>query len=323
MKLTDIQTYLNKILVFYYPEKAGYWNSLTKCCITERPDELAGYYLDFSTKAFYPYQFSDDGIPLFTHGKESKIEQPVVIAQYALGLSSLLAKDNFDNKELEKKFINIANWFVKNREQVKNGVGWFIKTPYPHYGLNTPWISAMAQGEAISVITRAARISKVELYEQIAIDALVPFEYNVVDGGLVNHFNSIPVYEELPTTSKTMAVLNGFIFALFGLYDLYLLNKNKKALSLFNSGIESLLKLLPYYNFNFWSNYFLYDYPKKYYSSYTYHILVTEQLKVLHILTNESLFNEYAIKWDEYSKSFIKKNIALFQKIFFSNKINP
>src|SRR4030065_467154 len=65
--------------------------------------------------------------------------------------------------------------------------------------------------------------------------------------------------------------------------QLKLLNKNSKAFLLFTAGIESLLKLLPYYDFKSWSNYFLYEYPKKYYSSYTYHILVTEQLKALYI----------------------------------------
>lgn len=323
MKLPDLNNYLNKILVFYYPDKAGYWNSITRCCITQRPVELGNYYLDFSSKAFYPEQFSENGIPLFNYKNYHKVEQPVVIAQYALGLSSLLSKDNFNNPEFEKKFINTANWFAKNKQPFRDGVGWFINILHPHYGLNAPWISAMAQGEAISVLTRAAKISKDDLYEKIAIDALVPFEYDVAEGGIVNYFNSIPVYEEAPSTPKTMAVLNGFIFSLFGLYDLYLLNKNSKANSLFNKGIESLIKLLPYYDIKRWSNYFLYEYPKKYYSSYTYHILVTEQLKALYILTGESILNDYAQKWDKYSKNFIKKNIALFQKVFFSNKINP
>lgn len=321
--MIDFKTYINKVLVFYYPEKAGYWNSITKCSIVDKPEELGQYYLDFSTKANYPGKFSDDGIPLFTYLNQPNLEQPVVIAQYALGLSSLLAESNFYDKELENKFINVANWFVKNNEQIKDGVGWSIKILHPHYGLNVPWISAMAQGEAISVLTRAAKITKNDLYEKIAVDALIPFEYDVKDGGVVNYFKSIPVYEEAPTKHKPMAVLNGFIFSLFGLYDLYLLNNDAKAHSLFNKGIESLLKLLPYYSFNSWSNYFLYEYPKKYYSSYTYHVLVTEQLKVLYILTGEPLLNDYAKKWDDYSKSFVKKNIALFQKLFFSNKINP
>ncbi|MCK7522828.1 MAG: D-glucuronyl C5-epimerase family protein [Ignavibacteriales bacterium] len=175
----------------------------------------------------------------------------------------------------------------------------------------------MAQGEAVSVLARATKISQNDLYEQIAIEALVPFGYDVKDIGIVNYFNSIPVYEEAPSTPKTMAVLNGFIFSLFGLYDLYLLNKDKKCCSLFANGIDSLIKLLPYYN-EILVNYFLYEYPKKYYSSYTYHILVTEQLKALFIITEEPLLNEYAKNGTEYSKSFIKeKHRIISENILF------
>jgi len=319
--MINLYNYINKILVFYLPDKAEYWNSITKCCIIEKPLEVGNYYLDFSSKAFYPQQFSSDGIPLFNYKTYLNTEQPVVIAQYALGLLSLLAKENFNHPGLEKKYLNVADWFVKNKQPFKEGIGWYIKILHPNYGLNAPWISAMAQGEAISVLTRAAKISKNDLYENVAIKALVPFEYKVSSGGIVNHFNSIPVYEEAPSTPKTMAVLNGFIFSLFGLYDLYLLNKNKKAYSLFNNGIDSLIKLIPYYDFKYWTNYFLYEYPQQYYSSFTYHVLVTEQLKVLYILTGEHILNLYAKKWESYSKSFIKKSIALIHKISSSNKI--
>ena len=117
--MIDINNYINKVLVFYYPEKAGYWNSITKCCITEKPIELGKYYLDFTSKVDYPEQFSTAGIPLFNYGNQTNIEQPVVIAQYAIGLSSLLAEDNFNNPQLEKKFLNVSNWFVNNKEKVK------------------------------------------------------------------------------------------------------------------------------------------------------------------------------------------------------------
>lgn len=321
MQLKDIITYLNKILVFYYPEKAEYWNSITRCCISEKPLQLGKYYLDFSSKVNYPGKFSNTGIPLFSYGSFMDVEQPVVIAQYALGISSILTSENCTNPTFEKKFLNLADWFINNKEPFKDGIAWFIKILHPNYGLNAPWISAMAQGEAISVLTRAAQISKNDLYETTAIDALVPFEYKVSDGGIINYFKSIPVYEEAPSTPKTMAVLNGFIFSLFGLYDLYLLNKNEKAYKLFCHGVDSLIKLLPYFDFKHWTNYFLYEYPRKYYSSFTYHVLVTEQIKVLYILTGESILNDYAIKWDKYSKSFIKKSVALGHKLFTSNKI--
>ena len=60
--MIDLNNYINKVLVFYYPEKAGYWNSITKCWTTEKPIELGKYYLDFSSKADYPEKFSEDGM---------------------------------------------------------------------------------------------------------------------------------------------------------------------------------------------------------------------------------------------------------------------
>jgi hypothetical protein len=321
--MIDFKTYINKVLVFYYPEKAGYWNSITKCSIVEKPLELGNYYLDFSSKANYPGNFNKQGIPLYSYRTQASLEQPIVIAQYALGLFSVLQRRSFCDDQLKAEFLNVADWFVKNGEIFNNGVVWKIPHLYPQYGLDSPWISAMAQGEVISVLTRAFKLVNKPVYQIVANNALEPFKFNVSDGGIKTLFMNQVVFEEFPSKNKAMAVLNGHIFALFGLYDLWLSNKNEDAKLLFDKGVESIIKLLPIYDCNNWSNYFLYEYPKKYYSSYTYHVLVTEQLKVLYILTDEPLLNDYAKKWDDYSKSFVKKNIALFQKLFFSNKINP
>ena len=136
-------------------------------------------------------------------------------------------------------------------------------------------------------------------------------------------FKSLLIYEEFPTPIKPMAVLNGYIFSLYGLYDLYLLNGNKKAYNLFFEGVQSLKGLLPYYDIKYWTQYFLYNYPKKYLSSFTYHILVTEQLKALYIITDEKLFLQYYRRWNNYSHSFIKKTVALINKLISSNKVFP
>ncbi len=302
-----LKNYLNKILVFYLPHKAGYWNSITPCTTTDKPIELGKYYLDFSSKANYPEKFSANGIPLYEYPGKLWLEQPVVIAQYALGLYEILDNKKFNDEKLLYKFINTANWFISNKVNIGLGVGWLINKQYPEYGLNYPWISAMAQGEAISVLTRASLLTGNLQFEQVANEALIPFEIEVKDGGLVNYFNSIPVYEEFPTPTQTSGVLNGLIFGLFGIYDLILFNKNDKAQNLFNKGVESLKKLLPYYDLKYWSRYFLFNYPKRYISSLTYHILVAEQLKVMFYLTGERIFSEYSEKWIKCSKSIFKR----------------
>jgi hypothetical protein len=321
MILKDLRNYLNKISVFYFPEKAGYWNSITPCTINQKPQNLGRYYLDFSSKVDYPGSFSFQGIPLFSFEGNSSIEHPTVIAQYAFGIYESLFVKNYLDDALKAKYLNMADWFINNAVNVKGGKGWWINIDYyPEYKLKNPWISAMAQGEAISVLTRAAKLVQNESYERFAIEALGPFHHDVKDGGLVNYFKNIAVFEECPTPDKPMAVLNGFIFSLFGLYDLFLLNGNEKAYALFTQGINSINKILPYFDIEHWSQYYLFDYPKKYYSSYTYHLLVTEQLKALYYLSNDNKILEYHIKWKNYSNSFFNRTRALVKKITSSNK---
>lgn len=323
MKTDIIKNYLNKILTFYLPNKAGYWNTITPCNVSSKPKELSRYYLDFSSKVNYPGKFSDNGIPLFFYAGKADIQHPTVIAQYAFGLFEKLFISKFSNKELKNKFLIQAEWFYKNQVDVKGGKGWYISIDYHfEYRLTNPWISAMAQGEAISVLTRAFLLTKDERYEKLAIDAIGPFEYEVQEGGLVNYFKSIPVYEECPTPHKPMAVLNGLIFSLYGLYDLFLLNKNSRAEMLFNTGIRSLIKLLPYFDIKHWTNYYLFDHPKNYYSSFTYHVLVTEQLKAIYFITGENTFLEYSERWENYSKNYLNKTRALFAKLIHSNKFS-
>ena len=95
MNIENWKNYLNKIFVFYFPGKAGYWNSITPCCITEKPQQLGRYYLDFSSKADYPDNFSAAGIPQYSFRGQPYIEHPIPIAQYALGLYELLNRKNF------------------------------------------------------------------------------------------------------------------------------------------------------------------------------------------------------------------------------------
>ena len=321
MTFKELKNYYNKILVFYLPEKAEYWNSLTPCSIIEKPNKLGRYYLDFSSKISYPGVFSKDGIPLYSFQGRDLIVHPTVVTQYAFGVFENLFRNNFNDYDLKDKFLRIAEWLYHNSTDVKGGKGWLINIEYnPEYRLDNPWISAMAQGQAISVLTRSSQLFEDEKYGAIAEQALEPFNFEVKAGGLVNYFNSIPVYEECPTPHKPMVVLNGFIFALFGLYDLHLYNGNKAAKLLFDNGIDSLVKILPYFDIKNWTQYYLFDYPNKYYSSFTYHILVTEQLKALYYITGDNNILKYYEKWDLYSKSFINRTRALIKKLSSSNK---
>lgn len=313
--------FINKALVFINPKKATYWHTITRCTVNSKPDRLGRYYLNFESKLYYPEKMDPKGIPLWKTDDEPYFHHPIVICQYALGIYEHLYQKNFNDSELKEKFLTQANWLKYNYQEIEFGKIWNIYYDIPLYGIKKPWYSALAQGEAVSVLTRAYLLTKDDSYLNLAEDAIKPFYVDVSKGGLLNYFHSNPVYEEYPSGIKTVAVLNGFIFSLFGLYDLQLISPDSDAKELFQKGISSIKNLLPFYDTGYWARYYLFDYPKEYVASFTYISIMYEQLKVLYYLTDEKIFLDYSKRWENYTKRKSNKMKALVKKIFYANTL--
>ncbi len=321
MSFTKFLNLWDKGKIYFIPDAANYWHTITPCNIQVPPDKPGKYFLDFSSKANYAEELDKNGVPLFKLLDEiPQTYHPIAICQYALGLYDLLIDSDFTNINYKIKFLIQANWLVENKLENNKGVVWFFNYPDKRYNIPPNWCSAMAQGEAISVLIRAYSLTSEKLYLETAEAAIKPFKIKVADGGVLSDFNSIPVYEEFPAP-KITGVLNGYIFSLFGLYDLWLTNDSHEAQALFDEGINAVLKLLKFYDLGYWSRYDIYEYPLKNPASFTYHCLHVEQLKVLFILTGNKIFAEYSEKWNNQSKKLINKVRALSQKIYYLRKI--
>ena len=322
MKLQKYKYFFNKVAVFINSNSANYWNTITVCNIKSKPVKLGDYYLDFSSKSEYNGKLDENEIPLYRLGSGDYFYHPIVICQYALGLFQKLL-DRQNNSEIYKKrFLRQADWLIENIEEKDGMLGWLVKYDIDDFDVQAPWFSSMAQGEAISVLMRAHLITGKEDYIQLARKALDIFEHSIAEGGIVSTFQNYPVYEECPSPTKPMAVLNGFIFSLYGLYDLLIGIGDERANKLFEKGIDSLSNILYLYDLKYWSQYYLYDYPKSYPASFTYHMLVVEQLKTLHILTGRDIFLEYSNRWKNQSENIICKLRALLAKLLFAHKFN-
>ena len=115
----------------------------------------------------------------------------------------------------------------------------------------------MGQGHAMSVLTRAFRESRDEKYLRGAVRALKLFTIPTSEGGVVARFmeSSHVWYEEYPTKPSSF-ILNGFMYSLLGLYDLFATLPNeshyaadlKLSKQLFDDGIASLRAILPFYD---------------------------------------------------------------------------
>jgi heparosan-N-sulfate-glucuronate 5-epimerase len=314
--------YLNKLFVFFNPDKASYWHTITRNVLDVKPKELGRYYLDFETKLHYPDKIDDKGVPMYKLPGKDYFYHPIVICQYALGIFEHLYRSGYKDEKLKSMFFQQVEWLEGNYIEKEVGKVWLWDYDIPQYSLSPPWFSALVQGEAASVLCRAYLLSKDERYLKLAEDAISPLDVPVKDGGLLNYFNGIPIYEEYPSPLRAVGNLCGFMFVLFGLYDLYLANNNKKAKMLFDKGAESLQQLLAYYDTGYWSRYFLFDYPKAYVASFTYHSLHFEQLMSIYFLTGEKTFYEYSKKWERYANGNFNKARALFQKLIYARTLN-
>jgi hypothetical protein len=139
----------------------------------------------------------------------------------------------------------------------------------------------------------------------------------VSDGGvLVNDTDGSTWIEEYIVDPATH-ILNGFIWALWGVYDYMLAFNDKEARKLFDQGVDTLKKNLPRYDTGFWSLYELSGTKMRMLASPFYHRLHITQLKVMYKLTEEKIFQDYAFKWAGYSRSFLKRTYALIHKGIF------
>uniref|UniRef100_A0A0N5BII9 heparosan-N-sulfate-glucuronate 5-epimerase n=1 Tax=Strongyloides papillosus TaxID=174720 RepID=A0A0N5BII9_STREA len=147
-------------------------------------------------------------------------------------------------------FMKAADWLVKNQ---KDDGGWNVPVPRSiadnRLLLQAGWRSAMGQGHALSVLSRAYNYSNgKKVYLESGLKSLNLFRRNASNNGVVNKFFGLKWYEEYPTTPGTF-VLNGFLYSLIGLYDFSKINiPGNDAEILFNDGIKSLKALLPLYD---------------------------------------------------------------------------
>tara|TARA_Y100000591_G_C21817123_1_gene691403 strand:- start:810 stop:1781 length:972 start_codon:yes stop_codon:yes gene_type:complete len=281
-------------------------------------DSLGQYYMLFRNKAKYQGQCDGIGIPMLDYQGAIGLQyNPIAIAQWGLGNYNIWHKTKSESEY--EKFLNCANWLVENLEENKFGYKvWMHHFDFEYRDiLRSPWYSGLAQGQGISVLARAFKETSLEKYKNAAHQAFQVFSVSTYDGG-VNYIDSnghswIEEYIVHPPTH----ILNGFIWGLWGVYDYALQFNDKKALTLFNQYIMTLVKKLDSYDNGFWS---LYEHSGtflKMIASSFYHKLHIVQLRVMYELTSENIFYEKANKWEGYLRKPCNRRRAFMQKAIF------
>ena len=170
---------------------------------------------------------------------------PMSVAYYALRVHARL------NQPRERRaFWTQVEWLVENaRVDERLGVRWEYDFDVPP-AQRAPWISGMAQGMAISALTRAYRASGDSVYLRYAKGALRVFEIDEKDGGVVRYMgDGLAIYQEYPR--DRYVVLDGWLAALAGVQELYLATGDPQAKRILDRGLHTLRLLLPQFENSF------------------------------------------------------------------------
>ena len=264
-------------------------------------NQIRGYYNDLTQKVLKnPRILMSTDLPLLRISNQY-VEFPVAIFQYGLGaydLYLLSSEDKYLNK-----FWQTVEWSVEHLDTQGRWNNFFFYSPEHPYG-------AMAQGEGASLLIRAYTLSGEKKYLDLAKKAIDFMLTPIEEGGTTKYDASNCLLMEY--TFKGM-VLNGAIFAWWGLYD-YVVATNdtnlyRKAL---DSTLNSLVHTLPQFKCTYWSMYSL----DRLIASPFYHNLHIAQMEAMFELTNLEIFKDYGMKWRYQQNCLPYKSLAFIRKAF-------
>jgi len=301
----------------YLKRDGRYWHLETPVGGHIQAGQLGGYYLDFSRRANYPGPYDSRGIPQIDYGPGVGLQyNPIMLCQYSLANHEVFLTT--EEEKRKRAFLSIADWLVAHQKLCHEHAGaWEFLFDHPFYPLRAPWISAMAQGEGISVLVRAWQLQRDNTYLVAAERALGPFRMSITAGGVqAVRAGEYIFFEEIPVEPPPH-ILNGFVFALWGIYDLNLVTQNPEARMLFTEGLRTLERFLDHYDLGFWTSYQLEGGRLANICSPAYHLLHIHQLEALHRITGRDVFLAWAEKWKAYQNNFSYRMAALFLKSLF------
>lgn len=206
------------------------------------------------SSAFEPgagYKYGADGA-VMTERRNKLYDHPV--AQAAFGLASFESFRLTGDRPYLDRAVAQANRLVSKR--VNHRGAWFF--PYPlGYNrtscgpfMNPPWYSAMAQGEALALFVRLSAATGDPAWRKAANRTFSSF---VTRPSVKQVPNVVHVFEdnlwleEYPgwPPRNSGHVLNGHIFAMFGLYDYHQQTGDSRAAEIFQAAGKTVLDRFP------------------------------------------------------------------------------
>ncbi len=211
------------------------------------PGVIAGYFNDLRGKAAWTGPVDPSGVPL-VHVNGALQYLSTTSFQKGLGHWDLWLQSKRSDIAQFSAFEQIAQWALRTRDE---RAGWRVPSGDAS---SISLYSAMSQGEGISLLCRAYSVTHCEEYIAAAYDAAQLLLAPVAAGGVARYEREGIILEETPLRHPR-TILNGWIFALYGLYDISLILTEDSFQSALSKTLLSLSSMLPVFDAGFWSWY--------------------------------------------------------------------
>lgn len=295
---------LNKLYRDYFGPPPG--QHFTCVCLEGLVEErLSHYYVQARGKnadaveagLFTRPPLDAHGVPLVDYGPPAGRQyNPCVVADFGLEYWELWLAGRPDARNA---FLCQAKWLVANQDRGN----WYYRFDWdlPTHGMRSPWISAISQGKAVSLLLRAWQDTGDSSFAEAAHAGLQPFGIPIDRGGLACRVEGGTWFEEYPNPSRPGHVLNGHMWALFGLWDAVRATNHPMARQWFDEGARALEANLPRYDTGYWVLYELLPGRPLVNSSYMH--FQVDQLRVLAAITGTASLAAAADRWESYHRS--------------------
>jgi hypothetical protein len=178
----------------------------------------------------------------------------------------------------------------------------------------------MAQGQGASLLVRLAAETGEDRFADAARRALGPLRVPVAEGGVSAPLDGRALPQEYPTDPPAH-VLNGAIFALWGLHDAGAGLGDEAAARAFDAGVETVASSIQRWDTGRWSRYDLYPHPVVNVATPAYHRLHISLLRSLDLARPRPELRAAAERFERYAARPANQAGALARKVAFRVRV--
>jgi len=250
-------------------------------------------------------------------GAVGKRHNPIAIAQWGLGNFNLHRRTRAADRR--ERFLRAADWLVANLSPNDRGVPvWKHEFDWEYRDLlRAGWYSALAQGQGISLLCRAYRETSRDVYRETAKRAFRSLTLPVEEGGVQIRDGRDGAWLEETIVDPPTHILNGFLWALWGVKDYAAACGGTDARDLLAACTRTVLRRVADYDCGYWSLYEQSGTRMKMLASPFYHRLHVSQLRITARLLDQPELDLWADRWTEYAASNACARRALAYKALF------